>query len=155
MTNAIIASLDDDTAIGIAGVIAKSLMRGGNIETSPTPEMAAALESALPVAVAGAADRASEGEIARAALQWLAEDPEYAKRISAMILGANTQRFSVDPATIGMVVAGIVILQTRIRFEKDKKGQTSFVIEKKAASDTLLKALVEKLMGWMNPKKQG
>ncbi len=155
MTNAIIASLDDDTAIGIAGVIAKSLMRGGNIETSPTPEMAAALESALPVAGAGSADRASEGEIARAALQWLAEDTEYAKRISAMILGANTQRFSVDPATIGMVVAGIVILQTRIRFEKDKKGKTSFVIEKPSASDALLKALVEKLLGWMDPKKQG
>ena len=151
MTSETIASLDDDTAIGIVRVIAKSLMRNGNIETSGTPEMADALESAFEVT--GTPDKASEGEVARAALQWLAEDPEYERRISALILGRSPQRFLGDPAAIGMVVAVIVLLQTRIRFEKDKEGKTSLLIEKDAASDTLLKAFVGKLLGWLNPKK--
>ena len=145
-----IASLDDKTATGILNTIAKSLMRNGTYETSPTPEMAEALGSAFPVSPSP--EQVSEGEIARTALQWLSEDPEYAGRISAMMTGSGAQKFFPDAGTVGVLVAAVVLLQTHVRFERDKKGKISVLIEKKAASDTLLKAFVEKLLGAFKTK---
>ncbi len=146
-----IASLDDNTATGILNTIAKSMMRNGAYEPSPSPEMAAALESVFPVSEP--TETPSEGDMARAALEWLSEDPEYAGRISVMITGSGAKHFSLDAGTIGVLVAAIVLLQTHVRFERDKKGKISVLMEKKAASDSLLKSFVEKLLGMWKMKK--
>ncbi len=137
-----IAALDDKTAIHILQVISKSLMRSGTYETSGTPDMANALQSAFDVSKP--AEKASEGEIAR-----LSDDPKYLPNIRALMTGSNTQKFSPDWGTISIVISVLVILQTRFKIEKDKKGNISWVIEKKSAADALLKPLIEKLLSYL------
>ncbi len=146
-----IASLDDQTAIGILTTIARSLMRSENYETAGTPEMADALKSVF--SVSDPSENASEGDTARAALQLLATDPQYAQRISVMANGPDSKQFAIDAGSVAVAAAAIVLLQTHVRFERDKKGKVSVLIEKKSASDSLLKALVEKLLGIWKLKK--
>lgn len=49
-----------------------------------------------------------------------------------------------------MITGAIVVLQTHVRIKRDKKGKWSFLVEKKAASDGVLKAVVGKLAGIVN-----
>jgi hypothetical protein len=142
-----IAALDDKTAIHILQVISKSLMRTGTFEISGTPDMANALQSAFDVSKP--VKKASEGDIARLALQLLSDDPKYLPNISALMIGSNTQKFSPDWGTISIVISALVILQTRYKIEKDKKGNISWVVEKKSAADALLKPLIEKLLSYL------
>jgi hypothetical protein len=143
-----ISALDDKTAIHILQIISKSLMRSGTFETSGTPDMADALQSAFDVSKP--AEKASEGDIARLALQLLSDDPKYLPNISALMTGSNTQKFlSPDLGTISIVIGALVILQTRYKIEKDKKGNISWVVEKKSAADGILKPLIEKLLSYL------
>jgi len=142
-----IAVLDDKTAVHILHVIAKSLMRSGTYETSGTRDMAHALQSAFDISKPTA--KASEGDIARLALQWLSEDPKYSANISALMTGSNAQRFIPDLGTVSIVISALVILQTHIKIEKDKKGKISVLVEKKSAGDSLLKPLIQKLLSYL------
>jgi len=81
----------------------------------------------------------------------LAEEPESRRAIEAMLDSHSRQddRFGLV-TTIAVVAAALVVLQTRVRFERDKKGGWSVVVYKKGASDGLLKAVVSlarKLLG--------
>lgn len=126
-------------------------MRNGSYETSDAPEVAGALAAVF--GVSAPADIPSEGDAARAALQWLSEEPEYAGIIAAMIQGPKPESFTLDAGTVGVLVAAMVLLQTHVKFERDKKGNISVMVEKKAASDSLLKSFVEKLLGIWKLKK--
>ena len=113
-----IAALDDKTAIHILQIISKSLMRTGTFETAITQDMADALQSAFDVSKP--ADKASEGDIARLALQLLSDDPKYSANITALISGSGSQKFSPDLGTISILIGALLVLQTHIKIEKDK-----------------------------------
>jgi hypothetical protein len=96
----------------------------------------------------------SEGDLARAAIDLLAQDPAFAEPIQMMArqaaAGAPTsgQRY-FDPATIALTTAALLVLQTRIKFKRDHTGKWSIEIEKKAASDGSVKLLVERLLSYL------
>ena len=50
---------------------------------------------------------------------------------------------------LAIVVAALVVLQTRIKFKRDSRGRITFELEKKAASDGLLRGLVQKLLPFL------
>jgi hypothetical protein len=141
-----IAALDDKTAIHILQIIAKNLMRSGTYETSGTPDMANALQSAFDVSKPS--EKASEGDIARLALQWLSDDPKYSANISAMMTGSGDQRFSPDLGTVSILIGALVVLQTRFKIKKNNQG-ISWEVEKKSAADGVLKPLIEKLLSYL------
>ncbi|MCP4107679.1 MAG: hypothetical protein GY749_19395 [Desulfobacteraceae bacterium] len=67
-----------------------------------------------------------------------------------MINGPQARTFGTDPVTIAAVItAAIVVLQTRVKIEKDKDGKWTVLIDRKAASTSLIKTVVEKLVALM------
>jgi len=140
-----IKNLEDNTAVNILNTIAQSRIRTGQYETEITPEITQALETTFDTSPSS--ETASPSDLAREALLLLAEMPEYQGPLSAMLSGPLTKNFGLDPVTATAVVtAALVVLQTHVRIERDKKGKVSVLIERKPTKDTLLKPIVEKLL---------
>ncbi|GBC60612.1 hypothetical protein DENIS_1569 [Desulfonema ishimotonii] len=140
-----IKTLDDTAAANILNTIAQSRMRTGEYQTEITPEMIQALETAFDTAPSS--ETVSPGDLARNALLLLAEMPEYQAPLSALLNGPRSKTFGLDPLTATAVItAALVVLQTHVKIERDKKGKVSVLIEKKPTKDTLLKPIVEKIL---------
>jgi hypothetical protein len=99
--------------------------------------------------LSGESGPVSDGELARQALLVLAEDPETGNAIEAMAASnASAEKFDFG-ATLGLTAAVLIVLQTHVRFARNSDGKWNLKIEKKPASDALLKGLVQKLIGFM------
>jgi hypothetical protein len=147
-TQDLIQSLDDKTARRILSRIAGSQPAPGGARIAWSPDIAKALADEFQIAEpSGGAARISEGELARQALLVLAEDPEAAIAIERMAStpadGAETFDFG-----IGLAVAALIVLQTHVKFERAPDGKWSLKVEKKPTSDSLVKGLVQKLIGF-------
>lgn len=84
-----IGALNDIDATRILAIAARPHMRATSVETSLSPELAAALGQASGDAPQGAAP--SDGDIARAALLVLADDPSTAPAITALLDGPTPE----------------------------------------------------------------
>jgi hypothetical protein len=144
----LIQSLDDKTAQRILNRIAGSQPAPGGTRIAWSPDIARALADEFQIAEpSGGAARVSEGELARQALLVLAEDPEAAIAIErlASMPADSAQTFDFG---IGLAVAVLIVLQTHVKFERDPNGKWSLQVEKKPTSDTMVKGLVQKLIGF-------
>jgi hypothetical protein len=90
----------------------------------------------------------TESELARSALDVLADDARYAPEIRALLVGRASERFAVVETT-ALVTAVLVVLQTHVRFERQPNGSWSLEIEKKPTDKTLLGKLVSKLLAFL------
>jgi hypothetical protein len=94
---------------------------------------------------------ASEGDLARGTLGYLATTDRAAdvERAVAITLGRPTERF--DPATL--IIGGLVLLalQTEISLDRDPHGRWRFRFHKQPMSDTTLGTVLGQLIGAYNP----
>lgn len=58
------------------------------------------------------------------------------------------QRY-IEPASIALTTAVLLVLQTRGKFKRDDTGKWSFEIEKKSASDAVIKLVIERLLSFL------
>jgi hypothetical protein len=133
--------IDDAAAVQILKTLAKARL-AGVAEVPDARALRGAFADMTPVA-------GSEGELARATLELLAGDPAYAEPIATMARNAESgsaRRF-MEPSSVLLATAVMVALQTRLHFKRDSSGKWAFEMDKKAASDGLLKAVVERLLG--------
>ncbi len=142
-----IAALDDAEALRLVLIIGAAFARAEDYETHLTPDLQATLGAAFDAASAGGA--VSEGDLARAALRLYAEDPEHRTALTAMLDHPAPQTFDLG-TTILLTAAVLAILQTHVRFDRDKDGKWTLKVEKKPTSDSLLKPLVQKLLGFVS-----
>jgi len=140
-----IASLDDATARRVLATFARA--QATPAETALTPELRQALRE-FATGPETAAVSASEGDLARAALLLLADDPQQQPMLTALIEGPAPTRFGVLE-TVAIISAVLVVLQTHVKFERDKEGRWSVKIEKKPTDNSLLKPLVQKLLSFI------
>jgi hypothetical protein len=144
----LIQSLDDKTAQRILSRIAGSQPAPGGARIAWSPDIGKALANEFQIAEpSGGATPISEGELSRQALLVLAEDPETAKAIEKL---ASTPTDNVETFDfgIGLTVAVLIVLQSHVKFERDPNGKWSLKVEKKPTSDSLVKGLVQKLIGF-------
>jgi hypothetical protein len=143
----LIRSLDDKTAKQILGRIAGSQPAPGGVRIAWSPEIGKALADEFQIAAPPGGGTISEGDLTRQALLVLAEDPEAAIAIErlATIPGDSAQVFDFG---IGVAVAVLIVLQTHVKFERNPDGKWSLKVEKKPTSDSLVKGLVQKLIGF-------
>ena len=140
---------DDELSISILRTIAQARLGPAAGELPPTPELRAALATAF-----GSPESAptSEGELARAALDLLRQDPAFAEPIQLMSSQsgepASRQRY-FEPLTIGLVTAALLVLQTRVKFKLDHDGKWSVEVDKKSAGDAIVKLLVQRLLPFL------
>jgi hypothetical protein len=144
-----IAALPSADAVRVLNAVTKARVARG-AATALTPD--AALGTAL-TSETGAAPEAgvSDGDVAKAALALLAEDPAVAPTLAAMIENPPAEDSAHESVALGMGigVAALVVLQSYIKFERDKAGEWTFKFEKQPMSDSLLKDLIGKLGGWL------
>jgi len=50
---------------------------------------------------------------------------------------------------LALATAVLIVLQTHVRFQRDAQGKWTLTIEKKPASDSLLKDLAQKLLAYL------
>jgi hypothetical protein len=136
---------DNDTAIYILKTIAEARLQPSSSELPPARELRALLSAAF----TDPAPPATEGELADAALDLLAQDPEFAEPIRVMasqpVTAASRQRY-LEPLTIAVTTAALLVLRTRIKFKRDHTGKWSIEVDMKAASDSALKPLIQRLL---------
>jgi hypothetical protein len=146
--NNIINRLDDATARNVLVQIARSRVYGRTEALSFTPDLHRALTSVF--ASPPQAGTTSEGDLARQALLLLAEDQATRQAIETMAANPSEARQKFDAgATIALTTAVLFALQTHIRFERDKQGKWTLAIEKKPTNESLLRALVSKLLAFV------
>ena len=138
---------DDELSISILKTIAQARLGPAVGELPPNPDLRAALAAAFGSHEPAAA---SEGELARAALDLLRQDPAFAEPIQLAAMGypASRHRY-LEPLTIGLVTAALLVLQTRVKFKLDSNHKWSIEIDKKSSSDATLKLLVQRLLPFL------
>ncbi len=137
-----IASLDDATARRVLDSIARA--QTVLAETALTPELRRALGD-FATGAEIAAVSASEGDLARAALLLLADDPQQQPILAALIEGPAPTKFG-PVKNAAMVAAVLLVLQLYVKFEYDKDGRWSTEVIKEPTDKTLLMPLVQKLL---------
>lgn len=142
----IIEGLEDFRATTVFTKFAETL-KGRGSEITWSPEMRLALRDAFdPDACT---KPVSDGDIARQALLILAEDSAYREPIRALIQGPSPERFGVDPGTITLITAVLLVLQIHIKIKRDAAGKWEFLFEKKPTDAEILKPFISKLLGWI------
>src|SRR4051794_40785825 len=130
-----IITIDDNAAIWILKTIAEARLQPASNEFPPDPDVRAALAAAFDESVPVPT---REGEVANAALDLLAQDPAFAEPIRLMTIQADSfvspQRY-LEPASIALTTAALLVLQTRAKFKLDHNGKWSIDIDKKSSSD--------------------
>ncbi len=137
-----IQSLNDATARRVLDSIARA--QANPAETALTPELRQALRE-FATSLETAAVSASEGDLARAALLLLADDPQQQSILTALIDGPAPAQFG--PVKNAAVIAAVLlVLQLYVKFEYDKDGRWSIEIVKEPTDKALLMPLVQKLL---------
>src|SRR5579871_3992028 len=142
------AIMTDETSIYILRTIAQARLRPKSDELPPE----SALLGALTREFGEATSPATEGDLARSALDLLGQDPTYAELINVLNAQSAPQKFQDPTTTISVATAAILALQTHIRFKLDH-GKVSIEMEKKPISDPALKALIDRLIAFLSQQK--
>lgn len=144
----LIQSLDTATARRVLDSIARA--HSASTETMLTPELRQALRDFASVPET-AAVAVSDGDLARAALLLLADDPQQQPILTALSEGPTPARFG--PIKNAAVVAAVLfVLQLYVKFEYDKDGRWSIEIVKEPTDKALLMPLVQKLLNYTPSK---
>ena len=81
----------------------------------------------------------------------LVEDKNDRTAIEAMIENPPSEAFAlVDPVSVGVIVAGVLALQTGV-LVRGQFGKVHFKIEKKPTRDSLLQSLVKTWIKFRGP----
>jgi hypothetical protein len=144
----VIRNLDGATAVRVLTAFAQARLRAGGYETQLTPDVRQALQQELagPAPTAGSA---SEADLARQALLVLADDPQNRKVLTALIEGPPTEKMGVV-TTVVVITAALVVLQTRVVFERSKDGKVTLKVVKPTMKDALLKDFMGKLLSYVS-----
>jgi hypothetical protein len=142
-----IRALDDATAERLLATVAKHRLRApAGTPATPTPELTEALAQAVGPAPAAAAP--TRGELARATLLLLAEDPARQKELEALIRHPPPEVYAADPVTLAILgTAAVVVLQSYIKVEYDQKQGIRVKIEKQPLDKSLLGQVIGLLKG--------
>ena len=140
-----IQALDDATAIRVLTTIAQAHADTALTDTKLAPDFQDVLKSEFELETA--AGSVSDGEMARQALQLLAQDPDMHDRITG--LAEKPPDLFMEPVT-GMLLAGAVLFVLKTHFEfKYENGKTTLIIKSKPLDKQLLKGFTQKLLTWL------
>jgi hypothetical protein len=114
----------------------------GYSNSTLSPDLTAALRQEPDLT----ATAASPGDLARAALLLLADDPQHQPILDAMTSQPPAQRFGL--VETAAVIGGVLfVLGTHIHIERNARGAWTIKIDKPPTDAKLLKSLLEKLLG--------
>lgn len=82
---------------------------------------------------------ATEGELARAALEYAAaQHDDLARTVDEAVEYASSPMHRIEPVALSVTVLVVVLLQTEVVVKRDTRGKWSFTIHKRAMRDAAL-----------------
>lgn len=138
-----IEQLDDSEAVRILDTLRQHALNADESVTECPAELREALQAEFGSPTEPSP--ASEGDMARAALTLLAEDPQLAANIQSMS-SPPPVRFLSGVETALVVTGCLIALQTRVRFHRQKDGKWTFTIDKPSMSEGTITKLAQKLL---------
>ena len=144
-----IAHLDDATAVRLLRTVSEARAAEMGETVEPSASLAAGLSDAFALG-SDPLEPMNKGDLARAALAVLAEDPMVSDPLATLIDGPPTRTFGVDPGSFLLVTAALVVLQTHVRVERTTTGRWKIEIDKPSASSSVLKTLTAKLVPFLH-----
>jgi len=142
-----INALDDNTAERLLATLAENrLLPPDGAAAAPTPDLIEAMDREVgPAPVAAAPSR---GELARATLLLLAEDPDRRAEIDTLIRRPPPDVYAADPVTLIVVgTATLAVLQSYIKVKYDQEKGLRVKIEKQPMNKTLLGKVIGLMKG--------
>ena len=139
-----IRNMDDETAVRVLSTITRARTRGES-EEPPSPSAARQLARELPRGEHRPAPSATEADLARATLDWLAEDETMLREIRALATRPTPRSFQPE-LTLGTVVAVLLLLKLKGCIGRDADGRWHFQVEL-AELQSPLKTVIELLSG--------
>ena len=137
----VLDSIDDQRAVEILTRVVKGR---GLLACAPGLDIRQA-QAALAEAFgqAGSGDTPTGADLARQCLRLLSQNPDTAQAIAAMAGQPDRGAQCFFVAEVSVTVLALAVLGTSVRFERDKTGKVSLVVEKKALSNEVLKKFVD------------
>jgi hypothetical protein len=146
-----ISRLNDRTAIRVLSEMPETWPSEDAGDSSLGPEQQEALAQWLGAPVNSSP--VSEGDLARQTLTLLATDPLRREAIVTLAQDVPSTANQFDAgATIAIGAAVLLVLQTYIRFERDKDGKWSVEIRKDPTDNELLKPVVAKFLSFLSTR---
>lgn len=141
-----IARIDDAKAIRLLSSFATAQLHE-KMATAPSTKLVDAISKSF--ALSQDASRVpSEGDVARAALQVLAQDKTNREAFSTYLAGPSATKFSLDPvSSIALLTMAVAVLQTRATISW-KDGELSIAISKDAAGSSTLKTFAQVIIDY-------
>ncbi len=141
-----IEHLDDETAIRVLVQFAEGQFPGDRQDKQTGED----LRQALFASSSGETPQgdATAGAVARQGLLVFAEDARNHEALLALTRNPRPRSFSIVGG-VAVLAAAVVVLQTRVEFERDKGGRMRLKIEKGAASNDVLKKFMGLLAGFV------
>lgn len=140
-----IAALPDDTAQRILESYIKARGADVPVELSKSTVQSLIRNAAAPAAGAAPPPRATDGDLARAALALLALDPQAQDAIRAMVTGPQLRSFFV--AEVAVLTLAVSVLMSSGTLTKGPNGW-EISIKKDALNTDQLKAFLNVVAGW-------
>lgn len=138
-----IEKLTDAAAIGVLEAVARGQGHGQTADTRQASSLAAAWKETAGQEPAEA-QPASEGDLARAALQWLSADAQSRTAITRMMDGPRPESFGVVGTGLGVIAAVLLLLKLKGVVEY-KDGKWHFKVELVELKEGPLKIVFENL----------
>jgi hypothetical protein len=148
-----IAALDDESAVAVLTAFVHSLRGPKPAVSALTSDMQEALRLAVPGQPQGTSGVA-DGELARTALLVLSEEPKNRRQLERLLDASELEALGLLES-VGLATLVLVVLQTRARFERDKRGKVHLLFEKRPTKAGLIEPLIQKLLAWSSVGSSG
>jgi hypothetical protein len=145
--NSAIAKLDDRAAISVLDTLTRNALEPATSSLKLDVSLRQALQGEF--ALAPESESVSRGDLARTALQLLATDSVLEARIITLAQHVPAQQF--DFGLLGgaaVLTLALSVLQTEMDISWDKKKGLHVALKKHAASDSLLREFLSKIVNF-------
>ena len=144
----VLDKIDDQRSVEILTRVVKGR---GLLPCAPGIEVQKAqAELATVFGQAGSGEIPTEGDLARQCLRVLSQNPDTAQAIGAMAGQPDQGAQCFFVAEVSVAALALAVLGTSVRYERDKEGKVSLVVEKKAMSNAVLKKFVDMIQRFLS-----
>jgi hypothetical protein len=143
----LISFLDDSTATRILESISRA--HGGG--PSGESELSEALREAMreESGVQPTPNPVSDGDVARAALQVLAQNDDFEKIIKTMAKNPPPEKLGIPVTELALLTAVVFVLKSEFEIKRDKSGRYSFLFRSKPLDKSILKEFITQVSNWL------
>jgi hypothetical protein len=142
-----ISALDD----GASTRILESISRAHGEGRSGESELSEGLREAMreEFGIQPGPNPVSDGDVARAALQVLAQNDDFEEIITTMAKNPPPEKLGIPVTELALLTAVVFVLKSEFEIKRDKSGRYSFLFRSKPLDKAILKEFITQVLNWL------